>query len=125
MERNKEFYSRFIKYGIGAWTSAWNPITQRLAHESMMKHLDFGGSSVLDLGCGNGEFLFNLVLAGQTPRRFVGIELLEEVVKICLRRFKKLAESYAPHYLTLIVKKEDYPWLQLNAPMYTVPEKLG
>lgn len=90
MEKNIEFFKRFTKYGMGSWAVGWNPVAQRLVHRAMMKHVDFGGSSVLDLGGGDGELLFNCVLDGQTPRKYTCIDLMPELCSVGCERFSKL-----------------------------------
>lgn len=111
MKKNTEFFKRFAKYGMGAWAVGWNPVAQRLVHRAMMKHVDFGGSTVLDLGGGDGELLFNCVVEGQSPKTYVSVDLIPELCEAGNERFEKLqtvvTQFITGEMLTVVSTLED------------------
>jgi O-antigen chain-terminating methyltransferase len=69
--------------------------TIRARLESYLSYFD-GGSEVLDVGCGRGEFLDLLKARGITAR---GLDLNHEMVEVCRARGLDVTESDAVSYL--------------------------
>ena len=69
--------------------------TIRARLESYLPYFD-GGSDVLDVGCGRGEFLDLLKARGITAR---GLDLNHEMVEVCRARGLDVTESDAVSYL--------------------------
>jgi len=89
--KNNEFYSESIKeFGISAQGVRWNnkysqykrfeTITKR-----MKKHLKT--STLVDVGCGFGEYFEYLKLNHKTPEKYIGIDCEVDMINICKKRF--------------------------------------
>ena len=61
--------------------------SQEKRFEALLKLGDFHGRSVLDVGCGFGDFLAFLRDRGIEPR-YTGIDICEPMVRRCLERFE-------------------------------------
>lgn len=80
----------FTPKGLG-----WNrPESQRLRFEALLELGDFRGRTVLDAGCGFGDFLAFLNNAGAAPRRYVGLDMCPEMVSRCKERFSGGSASF-------------------------------
>jgi cyclopropane fatty-acyl-phospholipid synthase-like methyltransferase len=87
---------RYRLYGDGAQGMDWkDEASQHLRFERLLLHLDRAGSlSVLDVGCGNGELLAFCRARGRDVR-YLGIDVCEEMVAACRRRFGPDAAALA------------------------------
>ena len=84
MEKNIEVY-RGIKNDV-----IWNPVTQRLVYESLIKNIDFYKKSILDLGCGKGDFLHYIQTRSNSNRHiksYIGYDAMPEFVHSFNKRF--------------------------------------
>lgn len=74
------YYRRLVeKYGADPRADGYSSELARIARFDMyIEHFDFGGKSVLDVGCGTGMFLQHLTARKILPRRYVGIDVLPE-----------------------------------------------
>ena len=88
---NNEFYSESIKeFGISAQGVRWNnkysqykrfeAITKR-----MKKHLST--STLVDVGCGFGEYFEYLKVNNKLPTKYIGIDCEKDMINICKKRF--------------------------------------
>ena len=85
----KSFYQSNIEtYGLTAQGVAWDsPRTQRRRFAVLASCLgDLRGESIVDAGCGFGDFYLYLKERGNPPQRYIGIDLLEEMVEEARRR---------------------------------------
>src|SRR5690348_6202788 len=73
-------YARAVKrHGAGFSALLWaSKRTQEQRFDALAKLADPTGLSILDLGCGRGDLLDFLIARGMKPKRFVGIEGVEE-----------------------------------------------
>lgn len=63
------------RHGAGFGALLWaSPRTQAARFDAMCRLIDFGGRSVLDVGCGRADFLDFLIGRGVRPARYTGIE---------------------------------------------------
>jgi SAM-dependent methyltransferase len=94
-----EFYQKRLKeMGLFYTTNA----SQMARFRSMTSHLNFKGRVVLDIGCGTGDFLSYLSRIDQWPNEYIGIDVLDEALKIAKERFdgvKKVSFYHTKNYL--------------------------
>ena len=62
--------------GVAGWGSSQSQ-TQRF--EVLCRHFQLAGATVLDVGCGRGDFLTFLKDTGRAPAQYCGVELLSEI----------------------------------------------
>jgi SAM-dependent methyltransferase len=67
--------------------------SQEKRFEALMSLGDFHGRSVLDVGCGFGDFLAYLRDHGIEPR-YTGLDICEPMVRRCLERFEGSAATF-------------------------------
>lgn len=60
-------------------------VSQTIRYETAMKHVDFKGKSILDVGCGLGDFATYLGRRTQI-KKYVGCDLNERFIKVASRR---------------------------------------
>lgn len=73
----------FDHRGLGFRTRS----SQELRFGALLALGDFAGRSVLDVGCGFGDFLAYLRDRGIEPREYAGIDICEPMVRRCRERF--------------------------------------
>jgi SAM-dependent methyltransferase len=81
IEKNIELYEEKNKtYGRGILQSlAWSRIeTQTRRFKKFIELFDFKGKSVLDVGCGYGDFYSFLLSNEMKPKAYIGCELMSE-----------------------------------------------
>lgn len=89
LEQVSAYYAeRYRLHGDSARGVDWkDEASQRLRFEVLARQVDWRGEpSVLDVGCGNGELLAFLRERG-LPVRYLGIDVCEDMVAACRRRF--------------------------------------
>jgi SAM-dependent methyltransferase len=89
LERVSAYYGeRYRLHGDSARGMDWkDEASQRLRFEVLARYVDWSSEpSVLDVGCGNGEFLAFCRERG-LPVRYWGIDVCPEMVEACRRRF--------------------------------------
>jgi SAM-dependent methyltransferase len=68
------------RHGAGFGSLLWaSPRTQAARFDAMCRLVDFGGRSVLDVGCGRADFLDFLIERGVWPASYIGIEGVAEL----------------------------------------------
>jgi len=85
----ESFYQNNIEtHGLTAQGVAWDsPRTQRRRFAVLASCLgDLRGESIVDAGCGFGDFYLYLKERGNPPQRYIGIDLLEEMVEEARKR---------------------------------------
>lgn len=93
MSKNSEYYEECIKYSMTGWDVGWNPVTQALVHRSILKQLPVQECDILDIGCGVGELLYGMLLSGQKPNSYTGVDIVQKSLDIAERRFSELPIS--------------------------------
>lgn len=70
-----------------------SPEAQQKRFETLIEMIGperFVGMCVLDVGCGRGDFALELARLGVHPRRYIGIEGVDEIAKIARKRVENL-----------------------------------
>jgi O-antigen chain-terminating methyltransferase len=70
----------FVKYNFNPFQFAANKRASKTFHKNMTKYFD-GCNNVLDLGCGKGEFLQALKMAGKNG---FGIDTFDDAIQECV-----------------------------------------
>ncbi|MDB5332641.1 MAG: hypothetical protein JWP03_3792 [Phycisphaerales bacterium] len=71
------------KYGAGFPALLWaSPRTQRARFEAICQSYSPAGRSVLDAGCGRGDYLTFLIDRGVTPADYIGIEAVGDLANV-------------------------------------------
>ncbi|MEA2019058.1 MAG: class I SAM-dependent methyltransferase [Campylobacterota bacterium] len=88
---NKKFYEQSIKeFGISAKGVHWNSkYTQYKRFEVITKFIkkDIKISSIIDVGCGFGEYYTYLENNHKVPKNFIGLDCEQDMVNISKKRF--------------------------------------
>lgn len=88
---NYEFYSQSIKeHGISAQGVRWNnKYSQYKRFEAITKRIkkEINTSTLLDVGCGFGEYCEYLKSNNKSPLQYTGIDCEQDMVNICQKRF--------------------------------------
>jgi len=83
---NEKFYTSAIqKYGVSAKGVNWiNATTQNTRFKALCKLLpkEINNYTLLDAGCGFGDFYFYLDKNNNTPKEFIGVDCHEDMVAI-------------------------------------------
>lgn len=87
---NLDFYKKaYDKYGISAKGVNWtDEDSQKIRFEVLAAFLkdEIKESSVVDAGCGFGDFYFFLKNQNLTPKRYIGIDSIQEFIDISKQR---------------------------------------
>ncbi|PLY10812.1 MAG: class I SAM-dependent methyltransferase [Arcobacter sp.] len=88
---NTTFYKKSIKkYGISAKGVHWNSeFTQYMRFEILTRFIkkDIKNSSIIDAGCGFGEYYNYLFDNDLKPKSYIGIDCEQEMIKLASKRF--------------------------------------
>ena len=91
---NKKFYEQSVKeFGISAQGVHWNnKFTQYKRFEIITKLIkkDITNSTLVDVGCGFGEYYNYLQNNHKAPKRFIGIDCEQDMISISKKRFPNL-----------------------------------
>ncbi len=89
-KHNKQFYSKSIKeFGISAQGVHWNSKhTQYKRFEIITKLIkkDIISSTLVDVGCGFGEYYKYLEINNKLPIKYTGIDCEEQMINVCKKR---------------------------------------
>ncbi len=89
-KHNTKFYQKSIKeYGISAEGVHWNSKnTQYKRFEVIAKFIkkEIILSTIVDVGCGFGEFFKYLELNNKLPKKYLGVDCEEQMVTVCKKR---------------------------------------
>jgi len=88
--KNLDFYQKaFKKYGISARGLNWNSEdSQKIRFEVLVGFLkdEISSSSIVDAGCGFGDFYLFLAKQNLIPKRYVGIDCMQDFIDISKQR---------------------------------------
>lgn len=91
---NKEFYDQAIKeFGISAKGVHWNSKHSQYKRFEVITKLikkDIQNSSLIDVGCGFGEYYNYLEQNKKIPKEYIGIDCEAKMIKISQKRFPNL-----------------------------------
>jgi len=91
---NKEFYAKALKeYGISAQGVHWNnKYTQYKRFEILTKLIkkEIQSSSIVDVGCGFGEYYNYLQNNRKIPSLYIGVDCESNMINISRKRFPSL-----------------------------------
>jgi ubiquinone/menaquinone biosynthesis C-methylase UbiE len=91
LPNNNRFYAESIKeHGISAQGVRWNnKYSQYKRFEVITKRIkkDISTSTIMDVGCGFGEYLEYLKINNKTPMKYIGIDCEQDMINICTKRF--------------------------------------
>ena len=108
---NKHFYQKAIKqYGISAQGVHWNnKFTQYKRFEILTKFIkkDITSSTIIDAGCGFGEYYNYLNSINKLPKKYIGYDIEENMISISKKRFGFL-EFYQKDILNDSLEVVDY-----------------
>ncbi len=89
-KHNYNFYKKAIdEYGVSAQGVHWNSKhTQYKRFEVITKLIKKGivNSTIIDVGCGFGEYYKYLELNNKLPKQYIGIDCEESMVSTCKKR---------------------------------------
>ncbi len=109
--QNKEFYSNAIdEYGICALGVQWNSKhTQYKRFEVITKFIkkEIAQSSIVDVGCGFGEYYKYLETNNKIPKKYIGVDCENRMVTISKKRLP-LQEFIMQNILTDNLIETDY-----------------
>lgn len=108
---NKDFYEKSIKeFGVSAQGVHWNSkFTQYKRFEILTKCIkkDIKSSTIIDVGCGFGEYYSYLFNNHKIPLKYTGVDCEEKMIDICNIRFPN-EEFYMQNILTDELLNADY-----------------
>jgi SAM-dependent methyltransferase len=111
MINNKNFYAESIKeFGISAQGVHWNnKYSQYKRFEIITKLIkkNIKSSSLVDVGCGFGEYYNYLLNNNRVPKRYIGIDCEENMINISKKRFSS-QEFYRQDILKDKLIQADY-----------------
>jgi SAM-dependent methyltransferase len=88
---NKEFYAQSIKeHGISAQGVHWNnKHSQYKRFEAITKRIKkhVQTSTIVDIGCGFGEYIEYLKTNKKTPDKYIGLDCEIDMINICKKRY--------------------------------------
>jgi len=89
-KQNNQFYKKAVEeFGISAQGVHWNSKhTQYKRFEILTKFIkkDIINSSIVDVGCGFGEYYKYLELNNKLPKKYIGIDCEEQMITACKKR---------------------------------------
>lgn len=89
---NKKFYEQSLKkYGISAKGVHWSSkFTQYKRFEIITEflHKEIKSSSIIDAGCGLGEYFEYLRINNILPQEYIGVDCEQSMIKLAKQRFQ-------------------------------------
>jgi len=82
------FYNRHLKdFGDSPQAVRWTPGGQRRRYETLLNMAgDFSGKTILDFGCGNGDF-YEFIKGKGISVRYCGIDVNENLIELAQSKF--------------------------------------
>lgn len=107
---HQQFYQEALKkFGVHSVQSMhWNSLeSQRARFFSLKRVGDLKNHSVLDLGCGRGDFLEFLINCGQAPQSYIGVDFMKEFIDYAKKKFP-FAQFYYGDFFQFQYVQYDY-----------------
>ncbi|WP_456431624.1 class I SAM-dependent methyltransferase [Nitratifractor sp.] len=88
VDQDRFYKEQILRYGVTAQGVAWDSArTQRRRFAVLAEQLgDLRASTLVDAGCGFGDFYLYLEERGNLPRRYIGIDLVPQMVDAARER---------------------------------------
>lgn len=83
----ERYTGRYREHGYSPLTLGWNKGRQPIRFDALTSQYDFGGKSVLDIGCGFGDLLNTLEAKFESVAAYCGIDLVETLVEEARRQW--------------------------------------
>ncbi len=95
--------------GPGSPKNLWqNQERQILRFKKSIEIVDFANSTILDVGCGYGDFYEYLINKNITPKSYTGIDLLNEHCNVARQRLPITCDIICGDFLQKELKKSEY-----------------
>lgn len=86
-QRIVDFHESLVDERGEGWVAFWgSPRSQSDRYQIFLRELPLAGSSVLEVGCGFGDFLSFARESRALPRRYLGVDLSSRIVTAARRR---------------------------------------
>lgn len=83
----REYYKeRFQRYGVDERALGWSRNKQDVRFYALTKYFDLDSASVLDIGCGFGDFVNYADRAGIKYSKYLGIDLNDDFIKVARKK---------------------------------------
>lgn len=85
-------YDRRVKeFGYEARSVGWKSTEQQnLRFRILTENIELSGQSILDLGCGFGDFYDFLCSSGLKPTKYTGIDISDEMLRVAKKLHSKI-----------------------------------
>lgn len=82
----KRYRARFEEHGVSPRSLGWGSVRdQDIRFTAATQLFDFSGKTVLDFGCGFGDFLGFLEENGMAPEHYIGVDLNPDFIEVAAR----------------------------------------
>ncbi len=96
-------------FGEGSPKNLWKrPECQIRRFEKFTNILDFKDKSILDVGCGYGDFYFWLINKGMKPKSYIGIDLISEHCKVARKNLPSNCAVIEGDFLQIPIPEADF-----------------
>ncbi len=87
-ERAAAFHERLVEERGDGWQAFWgSKDSQRTRYQVLMDQLPLHQASVLEVGCGFGDFLGYAAERGVVPRQYLGVDVSARIIEGARQRF--------------------------------------
>lgn len=87
LSQTKKYWDKKASANLsGSEKVEWSPRAQRMRFESFLLAHQLNGKSILDIGCGTGDFLAHM-RRRNIEARYVGFDLSPEMVRLCCEKY--------------------------------------
>jgi SAM-dependent methyltransferase len=91
-EKNNHFHEQLVKERGEGWQAFWgSQDSQHGRYAVFLRHLPLSGHSILDVGCGFGDFYAYLGDQGVKPSRYLGVDLDPVIAAGAARKYPDAA----------------------------------
>ncbi len=95
------YNARLSNLGEQAQTVGWRSRKQQEARFVMLNQIgNMSGSTVLDVGCGFGDFYIFLLGNNANPTQYTGIDIANDLIKFAQKKFEKIPNVAFRHVST-------------------------